>query len=338
MAAPFKLRIIVTMGDPCGVGPEIIVKLFAMGESGAQPPPLVIGEPLALERAARLLGCARRIQRVSNPRDWADSDLLDTIPVYTPQPLTAGDLAYGSPSLAACHATVCYIESAVSMAMEGTADAICTCPIHKGNLHRQGFDFPGHTEFLCRLTSADKAVMMLAGPRLRVSLVTIHEALEKVSRLITAENLTDTIRITGESLVRDFGLRAPRIAVAALNPHAGEGGRFGREEMDIIEPTLVRLGAAEWSVHGPFPADTLFFRAFQGEFDAVVAMYHDQGLVPIKLVHFHDAVNVTLGLPIVRTSVDHGTAYELAGTGRAHPGSLQAAVRMATQMARHRLG
>ncbi len=336
MPASYKPRIVVTMGDPCGVGPEILVKLFSARERWAEYSLLVIGEPLALERAARLLGSTLRIQRVLNPQKWEDSDQPGTISAYTPQPLTIDDLGYGSPSQAACRATIRYIEWAVSMATEGTADAVCTCPIHKGNLHRHGFDFPGHTEFLCDLTSAERAVMMLVGPRLRVSLVTIHEALERVPRLITAENLTDTIRITGESLVRDFGLRAPRIAVAALNPHAGEGGRFGREEVDIIEPTLKGLGSADWSVEGPFPADTLFFRAYQGEFDAVVAMYHDQGLVPIKLVHFHDAVNVTLGLPIIRTSVDHGTAYDLAGTGRAHPGSLEAAVRMATQMARHR--
>jgi 4-hydroxythreonine-4-phosphate dehydrogenase len=337
MVAPFKPRILVTMGDPCGVGPEIIVKLFSARESRAEQSLLVIGEPRALEKAAKILGCMMSIQRVLNPRKWEDLDQPGTISVHTPQPLTMDDLGYGSPSRAACHATIRYIECAVSLTMEGAADAVCTCPIHKGNLHRHGFDFPGHTEFLCRLTAANKVVMMLAGPRLRVSLVTIHEALERVSRLITAQSLTDTIQITGESLVRDFGLRSPRIAVAALNPHAGEGGRFGREELDIIEPTLKGLASAEWTTEGPFPADTLFFRAFQGEFDAVVAMYHDQGLVPIKLVHFHDAVNVTLGLPIIRTSVDHGTAYDLAGTGRAHPGSLKAAVRMASQMARHRL-
>jgi 4-hydroxythreonine-4-phosphate dehydrogenase len=324
------------MGDPCGVGPEIIIKLLSLRESWADQSLLVIGEPLALQRAVELLGCNMRIQQILDPQKWENLDQPDTISVYTPQPLTMDDLRYGSPSRAACHATIRYIECAASLTMEGAANAVCTCPIHKANLHRHGFDFPGHTEFLCKLTAADRVVMMLAGPRLRVSLVTIHEALDRVSRLITAESLADTIRITGQSLLRDFGLRYPRIAVAALNPHAGEGGRFGREEMDIIEPTLKGLASADWSVVGPLPADTLFFRAFQGEFDAVVAMYHDQGLVPVKLVHFHDAVNVTLGLPIIRTSVDHGTAYDLAGTGMAHPGSLKAAVRMAAQMAHHR--
>jgi 4-hydroxythreonine-4-phosphate dehydrogenase len=222
------------------------------------------------------------------------------------------------------------------MALQGAVDAICTCPIHKANLHRHGFGFPGHTEFLRDLTTARRVVMMLAGPRLRVSLVTIHEALNRVPGLITPEGLAETIRITGESLVRDFGLPAPRIAVAALNPHAGEDGRFGTEERDVIEPTVKGLSGAGWSVHGPFSADTLFFRAFQGEFDAVVAMYHDQGLIPVKLAHFHEAVNVTLGLPIIRTSVDHGTAYDIAGTGTAHAGSLEAAVELAARMARHR--
>jgi 4-hydroxythreonine-4-phosphate dehydrogenase len=327
------------MGDPCGVGPEIIVKLFCVQENLADHDLLVLGDPPALERAVDHMGMKLRIQRLADPEEYRRGfQTPGSIPVFTPAPLALEDLRYGAPSEASCLATIRYIEVAVQLALAGRADAVCTCPIHKGNLHRHGFAFPGHTEFLSDLTASRRVVMMLAGPRLRVALLTIHEPLHCVPGLITEENLREALLITGTSLVRDFGIPSPRIAVAALNPHAGEGGRFGREEMDVITPVIQNLKVRSCSVTGPYPADTLFFRAFQGEFDAVVAMYHDQGLIPVKLVHFHDAVNVTLGLPIIRTSVDHGTAYELAGTGLAHPGSLEAAVRLAGRMARHRSG
>lgn len=324
------------MGDPCGVGPEIIAKLFCAQEDQPEQDLVVLGEPLALEKAVGLMGMNLRIRKLGSPGEMWKSQHPGIIPVLAPVLLMPEDLRYGNPNEASCLATIRYIEVAVELALAGKADAICTCPIHKGNLHRHGFAFPGHTELLRDLTASSRVVMMLAGPRLRVALLTIHEPLHSVPGLITEQNLADVLQITGESLGRDFGILSPRIAVAALNPHAGEGGRFGREEMEVITPALQRLKIRNCSVTGPYPADTLFFRAYQGEFDAVVAMYHDQGLIPVKLVHFHDAVNVTLGLPIIRTSVDHGTAYELAGTGRAHPGSLEAAVRLAGRMARNR--
>ena len=229
------------------------------------------------------------------------------------------------------------IEMAVAFAKAGSADALCTCPIHKAALHRHGFPFPGHTEMIRELTGSPAVVMMLAGPRLRVALATIHEPLAGVAPLITKDALRTVIRITGEALVRDFGIRRPHVAVAGLNPHAGEEGRFGRAEIETISPVIAEFPeGGPFRVSGPYPADTLFNRALAGEFDAVVAMYHDQGLIPVKLAHFHDAVNVSLGLPIVRTSVDHGTAYDLAGTGRAHAGSLLAAIAMAAAMAANR--
>ncbi|MCU0587428.1 MAG: 4-hydroxythreonine-4-phosphate dehydrogenase PdxA [Syntrophobacteraceae bacterium] len=338
MSYLFRPRIAITMGDPCGVGPEIIVKLLAAKACAADYRPVVVGDLGALGRAASLLGAALRFEESQSVTEWERLEREDVVPVTAPMALSPEDLVHGAPTEASCLCAIRCIEAAVSMALEGKVDAICTCPIHKANLHRHGFAFPGHTEFLRDLTGAGRVVMMLAGPRLRVSLATIHVALSQVPGLITPECLTETIRITGESLVRDFGLAAPRIAVAALNPHAGEDGRFGSEERDIIEPTLEGLRGIGGSIHGPFSADTLFWRAFQGEFDAVVAMYHDQGLIPIKLAHFHEAVNVTLGLPIIRASVDHGTAYEIAGTGKAHFGSLEAAVDLAARMARHRLG
>jgi len=229
-----------------------------------------------------------------------------------------------------------YIEEATRLALEGQVEAICTCPINKANLQKHGFSFAGHTEFLQELTHAKEVVMMLAGPKLRVSLVTIHHALAEVPRILTEELISRTVEITVEALFHDFGLESVRLGVAGLNPHAGEQGRFGREELEMIQPVVRKFQGRSYQVTGPFPPDTLFHRAYEGEFDAVIAMYHDQGLIPIKLVHFYDAVNVTLGLPIIRTSVDHGTAYELAGTGKAHPGSLHAAIHLAAQMARNR--
>jgi 4-hydroxythreonine-4-phosphate dehydrogenase len=229
-----------------------------------------------------------------------------------------------------------YIEQAARFAMEGQIDAVCTCPINKANLQKHGFSFPGHTEFLQELTHAEEAVMMLSGARLRVSLVTIHHALADVPGILTEDLIYRTIAITAEALMCDFGLESVHLGVAGLNPHAGEQGRLGREELELIQPVIRRFHSAPYRVAGPFAPDSLFRRAYEGEFDAVVAMYHDQGLIPIKLVHFHDAVNVTLGLPIIRTSVDHGTAYDLAGTGKAHPGSLNAAIRLAVRLAQNR--
>jgi len=324
------------MGDPCGVGPEVIVKAHSSPDLAAHCLPVVIGEVKALERAVALLGADLDIRLLS---DLADLDRVSqpgVIGVINPSPLTPEDIVYGKPSQAACRAVIQYIEEAVRLALSHQVDAICTCPIHKANLQEHGFSFPGHTEFLQHLTHTREVVMMLAGPRLRVSLVTIHHALADIPGTLSQELIYRTIRITAEALKRDFGLESVRLAVSGLNPHAGEQGRFGREELDLIQPVIQRFKGGPYLVAGPFSPDTVFQRAYEGEFDAVIAMYHDQGLIPIKLVHFHDAVNVTLGLPIIRTSVDHGTAYDLAGTGNAHPGSLNAALRLAVKMAQNR--
>ncbi len=331
-----KPRIAITMGDPCGVGPEVIAKAVGSPVLHECCVPVVIGDPLAVRRALDLLGIDLNVvsmERLTDDFQWSGKD----IPVVSPVRLSLSDMEYGNPTESACRATVRYIETAVSMALEGAVDAISTGPINKAHLHRHGFDFPGHTEFLQKLTGSPRVVMMLAGPRLKVALATIHEALADVPALLTEDLLRNVIRITAEAMTRDFGLEKARIAIAALNPHSGEEGRFGRQELEIIGPVVDGFRGSPCRVSGPFPADTLFYRAYAGEFDAVVAMYHDQGLIPIKLVHFHDAVNVTLGLSIVRTSVDHGTAYDLAGTGKAHPGSLSAAILLAASMARNRL-
>jgi 4-hydroxythreonine-4-phosphate dehydrogenase len=209
---------------------------------------------------------------------------------------------------------------------------MATAPISKESMNRAGHDYPGHTELLAELCGTDDFVMMLAGDVLRVSLVTIHEALSDIPRLITFEQVLKTIRITAAGVARLTGRPRPRLAVLALNPHCGEGGMFGAEERTIITPAIVAAQAEGIDAVGPLSADTLFHFASQGAYDGVVAMYHDQGLIPLKMLHFDDGVNITLGLPIIRTSVDHGTAYDLAGSGRASERSMLAAVRMAVQM------
>jgi 4-hydroxythreonine-4-phosphate dehydrogenase len=371
----------ITMGDPCGVGPEIIVKAFHSNGFQGECFSLVIGDRLPLERAIGLLGSGAVVRPITGEilqqlssgaltmhagviplLDLTQVPGITNLTTNTRNPtsvLTPTDIEFGKPSPAACEAAVSWIRTAVGLAGARLVDAVCTCPINKEKLHGQGFPFPGHTEFIRELTGAEDVVMMLAGPRLRVALATIHESLADVPGLITKELLRKVIRITAESMWRDFGVESPRIAVAGLNPHAGEAGRFGRGEIEVIRPVIDEFGgeasrpgsrpsaggaldrlsgAAQVArISGPWPADTVFHRALSNEFDAVVAMYHDQGLIPVKLVHFNEAVNVSLGLPIVRTSVDHGTAYDIAGTGLADAGSLMEAVRLAASIARNRL-
>ena len=211
-----------------------------------------------------------------------------------------------------------------------------TCPISKSLMNEAGHLFKGHTQLISHLTDTDDYVMMLAGDRLRVTLVTTHCALKDVPACLDEDKIYKAIAITSNSLQEDFRLKAPRIAVTALNPHGGESGLFGSEEEEIIGPAVERAQSDGYNVTGPLPADSLYFKAASGHFDAVVNMYHDQGLIPLKLLHFSDAVNVTLGLPIIRTSVDHGTAYDIAGKGDADPSSLKAAIRTAVEMAENR--
>lgn len=228
-----------------------------------------------------------------------------------------------------------YIAEAVKAATQKKIDAMVTAPINKQSLQEGGFDYPGHTEMLADLTGTRDFVMMLAGEKLRVVLVTIHCGLAQVPLLLNPEIISRTILITHRSLQKHFGLAQPRIGVAGLNPHAGEAGLFGREEQEVIRPAVQAARDQGVDASGPHPPDTLFYQAVKGRFDVVVCMYHDQGLIPLKLLHFDDGVNVTLGLPIIRTSVDHGTAYDIAGKGLACPASLLSAVRVAVQMAKN---
>ena len=321
------------MGDPCGIGPEIIVKTLARPEISAACRPLVLGDPAALERALAITGEMLEVVETDTvPPMESSPGRIYLRPLTT---LAAKDLLFGAPTVASGAATVRYIREAARLCTAGEVAAMATAPLNKEAMQRAGFFYPGHTELLAELTDTPDFVMMLAGSRLRVTLVTIHEALADVPRLVTMEKILSTIRITHNDLERYFR-KKPRLAVLALNPHCGEGGLFGHEEREIIAPAIAAAREEGIQVSGPHSADTLFHFALQGEYDAVVCMYHDQGLIPLKLLHFDDGVNVTLGLPIIRTSVDHGTAYDLAGTGKASAASMTAAILMAAEMAETR--
>lgn len=322
----------ITMGDPCGVGPEIIVAALANPQVRSRCVPVVIGDQTALDRAMRVCGSGlsiKPIESVEEARRVEDG----AIPLLPLSRLMEQDLCYGHPTRAAGAAVYDYISTATRLCLDGRLAAMVTAPISKEAMNRAGHHYPGHTELLAELCGTDRYVMMLAGDLLRVSLVTIHEALRDVPSLVSVERVLTTIRVTDEGVRRLTGRERPRLAVLALNPHCGEGGMFGDEETRVIAPAIQAARDEGIDARGPLSADTLFHFARQGEYDGVVAMYHDQGLIPLKLLHFDDGVNITLGLPIIRTSVDHGTAYDLAGTGRASDRSMLAAIAMAVDMA-----
>lgn len=316
----------ITMGCPVGIGPEIILRFHQQHGETASFAPLVLGDPGVLVRCRDELGLALEIVNWQ-PGEPLKPGAVNVLPLSD----LGNTLQWGQPDAATGRAMGVYIETAVRLIGAGVIAGMVTCPITKAALNLGGYPYPGHTEMLADLCGGDFA-MMLAGGRLRVTLVTIHVGLAQVSGLLSAEKVARLIEITGLALRRDFGINHPRLAVAALNPHAGEGGMFGDEERRLIEPGISLAAAAGWRAEGPFPPDTVFHKAAAGRFDAVICMYHDQGLIPFKLLHFEDGVNVTLGLPIVRTSVDHGTAYDIAGRGVASPASLVAAFRLAGEI------
>lgn len=324
----------VTMGDITGIGPEIIIKALAAPAVFGFCRPLVIGDLFALERATEICGVGVKIHSVTSPAEvLARPGVVDILVISRLEPET---VVFGHPTPASGAAMVEYILTAVALAQGGEADAVVTAPISKAAMHLGGYHYPGHTELLAERCQTSDFAMMLAGGDFRVVLATIHCPLREVPSRLSSIELLRLLVLTDKALRRDFGLAQPTLGVAALNPHAGEGGLFGDEEAHIIAPAVVQAREQGVDVVGPLPADTIFVRHQRGEFAAVVVMYHDQGLIPLKLLHFGDAVNVTLGLPIIRTSVDHGTAYDLAGTGRADPGSLRAALGLAAQMAKAR--
>ncbi len=317
------------MGCPAGVGPDVIIQA---GERLLSPDTaiLILGDEGVLRERAKLLGKNLPFQRISRPEEALPGKL-------NLWPLSELKISPGEPSLEGYRAMVRYIREGVKLCLEGRLHALVTAPISKEGLAAAGEPYPGHTEMLAALTGAREVAMTFYGERLRVSLVTTHLALKEALEILSPEKILRVSRLAFRFLKEDLGLTAPRLALAALNPHAGEGGLFGKEEELLLKPAVSQAQKEGIPLEGPFPADSLFFRAARGEFHLVVALYHDQGLIPFKLLHFRDGVNLTLGLPIIRTSVDHGTAYELAGTGKADPASLTSAVRLAVRMARCRL-
>jgi 4-hydroxythreonine-4-phosphate dehydrogenase len=323
-------RIAITMGDAAGVGPEIIMKALARPEVYALCRPFVVGDARRLAEAGRRAGTTQAVSRIAESQDarfeHGTVDCLDLA-------LIPADLPFGNLSRVAGEAAYRYVEKAVALTLAGEADAICTAPLNKEALNAAGHRFPGHTEMLAQLTGTDEVSLMLMAPELRVIHVTTHIGLLDAVEKIDAPLVERTIARGRELLVR-AGVADPRIAVCGINPHAGEGGLFGRgEEERKIAPAIAACKLRGWAVEGPLPADTLFYRARKGDFDLIVAMYHDQGHGPVKAVAFDTGVNITAGLPILRTSVDHGTAFDIAGTGKADERSMIEALRQAAALA-----
>ena len=321
-----SVTLALTAGEPAGIGPELCLQLAC--ENRAQGIVVVASKPLLATRAA-LLGLQVRLH------DWQPGQLPETeaghLSVYHVE--GCGSQAAGVLDSANGQYVLDTLTVAAEGCLSGTFDGMVTAPVHKGVINEAGIAFSGHTEFLQELCGVERVVMMLATEELRVALVTTHLPLKDVAEAITHQRLTQVARILNTDLKTFFGIKQPRILVAGLNPHAGEGGHLGREEMEIIEPTLEQLRREGLQLTGPLPADTLFTPHWLDNADAVLAMYHDQGLPVLKFQGFGRAVNITLGLPIVRTSVDHGTAVDLAGTGKADAGSLHTAIRVGEQMA-----
>jgi len=317
----------ITAGDPAGIGPEIILSALNYSELYRLCKPLVIGDVGIFAAAKKCAGRTINLKSVSDPSEGSYKP--GNIDILSLSGLTFDETSWGNPTVQTGKAMVEYILAATDMAINRKIAAVVTCPINKKAMHMAGFHYNGHTELIAERTGTKDFVMMLAGDRLRVSLVTIHIPLSRVPDSISTENILKTIRITGKGLHERFGIDSPLIAVAGLNPHAGENGLFGDEEERIIRPALEISAKEGHNVSGPYPPDTIFYNALKGKYDAVICMYHDQGLIPFKIIHFTDGVNTTLGIPIIRTSVDHGTAYDIAGKGKADPGSLIAAIKMA---------
>ncbi len=317
----------VTLGDPCGISPEVTARALADPGVRSRCRVVVFGDEAIWQRAIELTG-ANATLPVGQLKKDSRTDLL--VPITD---LSLSAAPYGGQTDDSAKAQKAYLEAGVEALTDGTIDALCTAPITKSAIVKAGFEFPGHTEFLAQRMGANRVAMMMAGPRLRVCLATIHLALSQVPAAITEERVMEKTRLCAEGLTKWFGIAKPHIAVCGLNPHAGEGGRFGREEIDIIEPAIEKLREEGHDVSGPHPADAVMVQAAEGRYDAVVAMYHDQGLPPVRTIHFDDAVNLTLGLPHPRTSPDHGTALDIAGRGLARHQPMSAAMRLAASMA-----
>jgi 4-hydroxythreonine-4-phosphate dehydrogenase len=327
----------ITMGDPGGIGPEIIAKALTHADVYQRSRPLVIGERRALEAAVSITGGPLEVRSIDDPTNERIGAHPGTIDLLDLANIDIERIGRARVCAEVGRAAYDYLERATQLALGGQVGAIVTAPLNKEALSEAGWVGVGHTELLARFAGVpDKSVaMMLASNRLRVVHVSTHVSLRRAIELVTAERIVTASRLAGET-ARDIVGREPHLAVAGLNPHAGEHGLFGSEEAEHIEPAIEQLRAEGWKVSGPVSPDTVFLRAAAGDYDAVIAMYHDQGHIPSKFAGFDDTVNVTLGLPIVRTSVDHGTAYDIAGTGKANEANLLAAIDLAAQMALNR--
>ena len=326
MASNPNSPLAISLGDPAGIGPEVIAKCWDNRRAFDLPPFVAIGDPRSV--AAVWDG---PIELVEDPRQ-ADAAFDHALPLI--QLLAPEEDQPGHPSVAGAHCSLDSLEIAVGLARSGSTSGVVTGPVSKEQLYGIGFQHPGQTEFVAERCGVSPAnvVMMLAGPTLRTVPVTTHVPLARVASSLTAELIESRGRAVLKGLQRSFGIIQPRLAVTGLNPHAGESGKMGTEEEEIIAPAIALLAAEGWRVTGPHPADTLFSEQSRSRFDAALCMYHDQALIPIKAIHFEDAVNVTLGLPIVRTAPDHGTAFDIAGQDRADPRPMAAAIRMAARI------
>lgn len=335
---PPSAPIAITMGDAAGIGPELITQVFRRQPSWSSRC-VVIGDLAVLRRAAAVTGGLLPIAELGGPADAAHVP-PGVVPLW-PAVTLAALPAWGQVSAAAGRAAADAVTLAAEAALRGEVSAVVTAPLNKAALAAAGLDVPGHTELLQALAARHLGLapeqlpvrMMLHNAELRTVLVSIHVPLRRAIELLTPARLDETLAVVQRHFTEVLRWARCRIAVAGLNPHAGEGGLFGREELDIIAPAVARAQARGWDVSGPYPPDTVFMRARRGEFDVVVAMYHDQGLIPVKYLGWEGGVNTTLGLPFVRTSPDHGTAFEIAGRGVADPSSLEAAIRAALQAA-----
>lgn len=330
MAKPI---VAITMGDPAGIGPEVVLKALARPELRRACHPFVLGDLGVLKRTAH--GKQRAPKLVPWVRGEAMSENMGAVSVHCLSSLSPAESRPGHPSKACGEASYRYIKTATELVLSRAADAMATAPIGKRVLQLAGYPYPGHTELLAELTRTAECRMMLLGKRLRVVLVTVHLPLAGVSRALTRKRVRVTLELSEKALRKYFGVPRPRLAVAALNPHAGEEGIFGLEEKRVILPAVREARLQGIRAYGPFPADSLFFHAVRGDYDAVVCMYHDQGLIPLKLLYFFGGVALTIGLPFIRTSVDHGTAYDIAGKWGADDSSMKEAILLAARLARH---
>lgn len=320
----------VAMGDPAGIGPEITAKAWAAREAQSLAPFFAVGDVRAVEAVWQ-----GPVARIDDPREAA-TVFADALPVLSVS--DRGEILPGQPDTEGARCALQSLELAVGLTRSDAAGALITGPVSKGQLYGIGFTHPGQTEFVAERcgVSAENAVMMLAGPTLRVVPITVHVPLAQVPSMLSVELIVAKARVTARGLYRNFGVEKPRLAFAGLNPHAGEGGALGREEIEFLEPAIEQLRAEGINAVGPFAADTMFHARARAGYDVALCTYHDQGLVPLKTLHFDDGVNMTLGLPIVRTSPDHGTAFGIAGKDEANPGAMIAAIRMAHSAALRR--